>query len=79
MTVLNQLEKWISLYEKVIDTPKISEIKEMIEAFKVLEKEQLKDAYTDALDVGYMSASRNEEIDNDQEFETWYLMNYPKV
>ena len=79
MTVLNQLEKWILDYEKVNGTPTMCEIKAQLETFKYLEKEQLRDAYSSALDFGYMSATRYEEPDNDEKFEEWFLLSYPKA
>lgn len=79
MTVLNQLEKWILDYEKINGTPTMCKIKAQLEMFKDIEKEQLRDAYSSALDFGYMSATRYEEPDNDEKFEEWFLLSYPKA
>lgn len=39
-------------------------------------KKQLKEAFSDGLDIGYMEATRYGEPDNKEEFDKWFKLNY---
>lgn len=66
----------ISEYKKA---ERLIEIGAKWQAERMYSEQQLRDAYSSALDFGYMSATRYEEPDNDEKFEEWFLLSYPKA
>jgi len=74
-TVLTQLEKWISDFEKVNGTPTMCEIKAQIDMFKEIEKEQIVKAF----EKGYENGACVNEGQDIYHGANYYKLNYVGV
>lgn len=74
-TVLYQLEKWISDYEKINGTPTMCEIKAQIDMLKDLEKEQIVNAF----DNGYENGACVNEGKDIYHGSNYYKLNFSDV